>query len=115
LIFYSDKSKNLEILRKRKRKSKSVDKKNSKEVDSEQYWDYVQGHPNPYGKEFYDYVKAHKDIKFSSDPEIAEKEMMEVNYKMHTDPMNENTKTLLSEKSTGRILLEMFLGFLDNI
>ena len=91
--------------------SLDVDLKNKEE----KYWDFVQGHPNPYGKEFYDYVESHKNIKFSSNPEIARKEMKEVNYKMHADPMHEDIPTLLCEKSTVRILLELGLSLLDSI
>jgi len=84
-------------------------------VEVKKYWEYVQGHPNPYGKKFYDYVEKHKNIKFSSNPEIAKKEMKEVNYKMYADPMHEDVPTLPCEKSTFRLLLELGLSLLDSI
>ena len=90
--------------------SLGVDRKKEK-----RHWDFVQGHPNPYGKEFYDYVQAHKNIKFSSNPEIAKKEMKEVNYKMHADSMHNDIPTLPCEKSTFRLMLELGLSFLDGI
>jgi len=83
--------------------------------NSKQYWDFVQGHPNPYGKEFYDYVQKHDFIKFSSNPEIARKEMKEINYKMHANPMFDDIPTLPCEKSTFRLLLELGLSLLDSI
>ena len=60
-------------------------------------------------------MEKHKFIKFSSDPRVAKKEMKEVNYKMHADPMHDDIPTLLCEKSTVRILLELGLSFLDSI
>ena len=89
---------------------------NAEEDDEKQikYWDYVQGHPNPYGKEFFDYVEAHRFIKFSSNPEIARQEMREVNYKMHADLNHEDIRTLSCEKSNFRLMIEMFLNVLDN-
>jgi len=82
---------------------------------TEEYWDFVQGHPNPYGKEFYDYVETHDFIKFSSNPEIAKLEMKEINYKMHTNPNYDDVKTLPCEKSTSRLILELFVSLLDGI
>jgi len=87
---------------------------NRDKIVNKKYWEFVQGHPNPYGKEFYDYVQKHDFIKFSSNPEIARKEMREINYKMHANPMYDDIPTLPCEKSTFRLLLELALSLLDN-
>jgi len=110
--------KDLELLRKQKYHLKTEEEfsnQSEKSNITNEYWKVIQGHPNPYDKEFYDYVKAHKNIKFSSHPEIARKEMKEVRYKMYADPMHEDIKTLPCEKSTGRLLLELFFGLLENL
>ena len=88
---------------------------NDEEEIQEEYWRTVQGFPNPYDKEFYDYVEQHKNIRFSSNFKIARQEMKEVRHKMYADPMHESIPTLPCKKFTSRLLLELGLSFLDSM
>lgn len=48
------------------------------------YWKILpDGHKNPYGKEFYDYVKKNK-VKFSHVPSIREREMYNTEWNRRT-------------------------------
>jgi len=80
-----------------------------KNITEKPYWEYIQGHYNPYGKELYDYISKRPYIKLRHTKEGALQDMRELNYKMHTDPQNQDTPTLPCEKSNGLLLLELFL------
>lgn len=43
--------------------------------DGVEYWKEIYGIPNPYGKEFYNFLYNRKYLNFSSDTEVAEKEL----------------------------------------
>lgn len=78
-----------------------------KETKEEPYWKYIQGHLNPYGKELYDYVEEHKNIKISKDEVFAAKDLKELDYKIRSDKDNLEIPTLLCEKSFPRMLFEL--------
>jgi len=91
----------------------SLGKQKDKE-DNQEYWRTIQGHPNPYDKEFYDYVEAHKNIKFSSDPKVAMEEMRQIKYKIYVYSKEEDRKMFPCEKSNGRLILELVSSILEN-
>ena len=105
-------------LSKDKNHSEKLNSECKKEKDKEETndkidWEYIQGYPNPYGKEFYDYVKQHKNIKFSKNPKTARIEMRELAYKIHACPTEKDLPTTLCEKSLGRLLIEFLLDLPD--
>lgn len=55
---------------------------------SGQYWEKLpDGSDNPYGKEFYDYVKEN-NVKFSKVPSIRKREMYNTEYNRRTGEIN---------------------------
>lgn len=56
--------------------------------DKRNYWKILpDGYKNPYGKEFYDYVKEH-NVKFSKIPSIREREMYNTEWNRRTGEIN---------------------------
>jgi hypothetical protein len=47
--------------------------------DNENYWKYIQGYKNPYGKKFYDYVEEN-DIEFHGSNDYVRNAMYDCEY-----------------------------------
>lgn len=79
-----------------------------------EYWRTIQGHHNPYDKEFYDYVMSHDYINFGNDEKLAQEQMRMLHSKLEREPMFADVRNLPCEKSTGRLALELIADWIEN-